>query len=407
VKRRMLKGYGQKKLEELTKEDLIMLCKSCKIYDSSMKDMDRKDLVKDLIFFKIQTKKTKQRIGKGMRMAVWNKVYGPEVGQTDCPMKFCKNKISQMSFDSGHIIAESKGGKTELDNLVPICHDCNIAMGTENMEEFKRKYSSSSLKTNIGKSVPSTNLLVCSKEPIFSFGFGQSEEKDKKNPPESKECIYRFVKGDNKGQQCKKSVSKGSYCNKHQPKNEENGCQFVLTRGDNKGKKCGKVVVEKQCCKTHLGKSEEVIEIFDSDDEEDEYFKERLEDLSSRIKNIIKDTVGVKQRMEKLTVVCLKFIISDLYNFSPIETLKAGLVEECLSIVNTETLDYSAEVRIDNDFRSLWYDFIGFSHLAYGDALKITDKQITIDLTKLDPNFTQHIINLLQNQFKEHYGLIN
>jgi hypothetical protein len=34
------------------------------------------------------------------------------------------------------IEAESKGGKTEVDNLLPICGLCNKSMGSVHMEEY-------------------------------------------------------------------------------------------------------------------------------------------------------------------------------------------------------------------------------------------------------------------------------
>ena len=46
--------------------------------------------------------------------------------------------ITQMSFNCGHIIAESNGGETVVSNLKPICQNCNSSMGTKDMEEFKK-----------------------------------------------------------------------------------------------------------------------------------------------------------------------------------------------------------------------------------------------------------------------------
>ena len=45
-----------------------------------------------------------------------------------------------MSFHCGHIIAESKGGELSVNNLKPICQSCNSSMGTQNMDEYIKKY---------------------------------------------------------------------------------------------------------------------------------------------------------------------------------------------------------------------------------------------------------------------------
>lgn len=39
----------------------------------------------------------------------------------------------------GHIVAEAEGGEVSVDNLRPICANCNLRMGTKNMYEFMRE----------------------------------------------------------------------------------------------------------------------------------------------------------------------------------------------------------------------------------------------------------------------------
>ena len=46
-----------------------------------------------------------------------------------CPVVWCPNVITVFDFQSGHNIPESKGGKTNIDNLLPICARCNLCMG--------------------------------------------------------------------------------------------------------------------------------------------------------------------------------------------------------------------------------------------------------------------------------------
>ena len=88
----------------------------------------------------IKNKKLKKKtIPKALRYAVWIKYIGKDIGTTKC---LCCNShdISQLEFECGHVIAETLGGETILDNLRPICSKCNKSMGIMNMEEFKLKF---------------------------------------------------------------------------------------------------------------------------------------------------------------------------------------------------------------------------------------------------------------------------
>ncbi len=86
----------------------------------------------------------KKAIPQELRAEVWNKYIGNQTSGT-C---LCCNKNTIVSFSSkkqgfeaGHIIAESLGGPTTLENLRPICKKCNGQMRTKNMIEFqKEKY---------------------------------------------------------------------------------------------------------------------------------------------------------------------------------------------------------------------------------------------------------------------------
>ena len=49
--------------------------------------------------------------------------------------------ITQLSFNCGHIIAEANGGETIIDNLKPICQNCNSSMGIKNMNDFMKTFS--------------------------------------------------------------------------------------------------------------------------------------------------------------------------------------------------------------------------------------------------------------------------
>jgi hypothetical protein len=84
-------------------------------------------------------KRRKTTIPKALKIAVWKKNIGMDVGTTLCNV--CKtNYINQMDFHCGHIVAEADGGDTCLSNLVPICQKCNLSMGKKNLNAFRDTY---------------------------------------------------------------------------------------------------------------------------------------------------------------------------------------------------------------------------------------------------------------------------
>jgi hypothetical protein len=84
-------------------------------------------------------KNKKKTIPKTLKRLVWDTYVGPTIGETFC---FCckHQKIRQIEFQCGHVEAESLGGDTTVENLRPICAQCNISMGTMNLLDFKEKF---------------------------------------------------------------------------------------------------------------------------------------------------------------------------------------------------------------------------------------------------------------------------
>lgn len=91
----------------------------------------------DIAIAKVPYKK--QTIPKPLREKVWkNAFYDRTIG--DCYS--CGGLLDKaQNYECGHIVAESKGGKTEENNLRPICRSCNRSMGTENMNIYKTKFN--------------------------------------------------------------------------------------------------------------------------------------------------------------------------------------------------------------------------------------------------------------------------
>ena len=78
-----------------------------------------------------------------------------KVFEAKCPVVWCPNTITVFDFQSGHNIPESKGGKTNIDNLLPICARCNVCMGDRyTIDEWSSMYMS------LEKSKPQTQTQV-------------------------------------------------------------------------------------------------------------------------------------------------------------------------------------------------------------------------------------------------------
>ena len=59
-----------------------------------------------------------------------------------CNVSWCNNKFTILSsWHVGHNIPESKGGDLTIENLRPICPDCNLGMGNRySIEEWSESF---------------------------------------------------------------------------------------------------------------------------------------------------------------------------------------------------------------------------------------------------------------------------
>lgn len=77
-------------------------------------------------------------ISPKIRMCVWNRYFGKsETGL--CPICDKKIRVGKNGFHCGHITSEANNGVTEVDNLRPICADCNINMGAKNWDDYVKE----------------------------------------------------------------------------------------------------------------------------------------------------------------------------------------------------------------------------------------------------------------------------
>ena len=80
-------------------------------------------------------KRPTKYISPKLRMCVWNRYFGNnEIGK--CPICSDKIRVGKNGFHCGHIISEANGGLTDLENLRPLCSNCNISMGSKNWNDY-------------------------------------------------------------------------------------------------------------------------------------------------------------------------------------------------------------------------------------------------------------------------------
>jgi 5-methylcytosine-specific restriction endonuclease McrA len=81
----------------------------------------------------------KEKIPKALREQVWISRMG-KIYEGKCTVSWCSNVINVYDFQCGHNIPESRGGKTDLANLIPVCSRCNMSMSNKfTIDEWNRK----------------------------------------------------------------------------------------------------------------------------------------------------------------------------------------------------------------------------------------------------------------------------
>ncbi len=98
----------------------------------------------------IAQKYKKTKIPAALREQVWMHNVGSKF-KTKCFVSWCKNNITVFDFQCGHKHAESSGGATHLNNLIPLCSRCNLSMGTMHLNDWERLGS---------QAAPSSNFLT-------------------------------------------------------------------------------------------------------------------------------------------------------------------------------------------------------------------------------------------------------
>ena len=90
-----------------------------------------------------QKKPKKKKISPQIRFDVWKTYIGDKI-EAKC---FCcwKARITPFTynntFHAGHIKSEANGGRISIDNLLPICSDCNKDMSSTNWDEYIKTFT--------------------------------------------------------------------------------------------------------------------------------------------------------------------------------------------------------------------------------------------------------------------------
>ena len=97
---------------------------------------------------KVQPRKVK--IKAALREQVWLRNAGAAF-KSKCQTRWCQNEINVFNFQCGHVQAESKGGPTTVENLVPLCSRCNLSMGTTHMDAWNEMGAPTTPKTGLSR----------------------------------------------------------------------------------------------------------------------------------------------------------------------------------------------------------------------------------------------------------------
>lgn len=97
-----------------------------------------------------KTSKKKKSIPKKIKELVWNNHIGHDIASAMCTC--CeKTPIKNTEFHCGHVLAEANGGTLDITNLRPICAGCNLSMGTQNMDDFKKVFGLGKKKPTVAQ----------------------------------------------------------------------------------------------------------------------------------------------------------------------------------------------------------------------------------------------------------------
>lgn len=87
----------------------------------------------------VETIYKKEVICKTVRNVLWYIHFG-DIRTAKCKCCLVED-ISISCYHVGHVIAEANGGKTSMENLLPMCMLCNTSIGKQNVNDFIKKWN--------------------------------------------------------------------------------------------------------------------------------------------------------------------------------------------------------------------------------------------------------------------------
>lgn len=79
----------------------------------------------------------RKNIPQTVRNSLWSKSYNDNINGK-CYV--CNGAITIHTFHAGHKVSVKNGGTNNIANLEIVCPNCNLSMGTQDLEEFKKMY---------------------------------------------------------------------------------------------------------------------------------------------------------------------------------------------------------------------------------------------------------------------------
>lgn len=113
-------------------------------------------------------KHKKNQIHSDIRWDSWIKFNGEHFhGHCFC----CDTNITVRNFQSGHIKSHKYGGSNHINNLQPICAQCNNkgGMGTQHMYEYIIKYGKKGIKNLSAEEIKTYTFEVNYKNDQFKM----------------------------------------------------------------------------------------------------------------------------------------------------------------------------------------------------------------------------------------------
>jgi hypothetical protein len=123
------------KMEQLNNK----IKEECKLFNKDLYDtaMKKQGFFIGYLFIKTEAENKRKHIPQTVRNMLWSKSYDESINGK-CYV--CKCKVTIHTFHAGHKISVKKGGTNNINNLEIVCSSCNLSMGSQDLEEFKKMY---------------------------------------------------------------------------------------------------------------------------------------------------------------------------------------------------------------------------------------------------------------------------